>query len=475
MTSGPREMEFAAMKNKHPLAQAFGVAAVAMLFLGVSTCVFASDVSAGYIRDPDRAARQLLSDPRAGTPLDGAYPPDFVQRVATAARRQPELARARSSIEEADYLVDEAWSAWFPQINAGFEYRSPIEERDIRLTESEATVDAVASASQLIYDFGATYHRISAAKKQRSVSQAARTQTEEEILLELLSAHYAVVRNSIDLELAEQNLAHHRRTLAQLTEQLEGGIASAADRLRAESQVQSSKADAVSITGALRQAAAVYQELYFKPPANLRAYAPTNASVQPVDQAIAQARTDNARLSAARSSALAAQDRAVAAKRDRLPELSLQLEATRFNVDDSQRADTESFIFLSVDYPLFTGGAASARSSQAAARLRQQQSEVTAVEREIDRSIREIYADAERIDSQLVAQYLAVEAEQQTVAAYREQFGLGRRSLNDLIEAQQILFNAQRRLVDLQIQDRLIDFEIKALTGQLLTDFELNS
>jgi adhesin transport system outer membrane protein len=468
-------MEFAAMKDKHPLVQTFGVGTLAAFFFGVSACLFASEVSAEYMRDPDRAARQLLSDPRASTPLDGAYPPDFVQRVAAAARRQPELARARSSIEEADYLVDEAWSAWFPQINAGFEYRSPIEELDTRLTESEPGVDAVVSASQLIYDFGATYHRISAAKKQRSVSQAARTQTKEEIVLELVSAHYAVVRNTINLELAEQNLVHHRRTLAQLTEQLEGGIASAADRLRAESQVQSSKADVVSITGALRQAAAVYQELYFEPPENLRAYTARNATVQAPDQAIAQARTDNARLAAARASALAAQERAVAAKRDRLPELSLQLEATRFNVDDSERADAESFIFLSVDYPLFTGGAASARSGQAAARLRQQQSEVIAIEREIDRSIREIYADAARIDSQLVAKYLAVEAEKQTVAAYREQFGLGRRSLNDLIEAQQILFNAQRRLVDLQIQDRLIDFEIKALTGQLLADFELTS
>lgn len=475
MTSGPSEMEVAAMENKHSIVQAFGVGTLAVFFFGVSACLFASEVSAGYMRDPDRAARQFLSDPRAGTPLNGAYPPDFVQRVAAATRRQPELARARSGLEEADYLVDEAWSAWFPQINAGFEYRKPIEEPDTRLTQSEPAVDAVAGASQLIYDFGATYHRVSAAQKQRSVSLSIVSQTKEEVVLELLAAHYAVVRNAVELELAKKNLAHHLRTAGEITEQLEGGTASTADRLRAESQVQSSKADVVSITGALRQAAAVYEELYFEPPENLRAYAASNATVQPADQAIAQARTDNARLAAARSSALAAQDRAVAAKRDRLPELSLQLEVTWFNVDDSEMADTESFIFLSVDYPLFTGGAASARSGQAAARLRQQQSEVIAIEREIDRSIREIYADADRIDNQLIAQYLAVEAEKQTVAAYREQFGVGRRSLNDLIEAQQILFNAQRRLVDLQIQDRLIDFEIKALTGQLLTDFELTS
>lgn len=75
--------------------------------------------------------------------------------------------------------------------------------------------------------------------------------------------------------------------------------------------------------------------------------------------------------------------------------------------------------------------------------------------------------------AELPARVRAVVADSMTVETYMEQFGIGRRSLSELLDAERDLFLNATALIDRRIDHDLSWFRLQGLTGQLLPLFVL--
>lgn len=59
--------------------------------------------------------------------------------------------------------------------------------------------------------------------------------------------------------------------------------------------------------------------------------------------------------------------------------------------------------------------------------------------------------------------------------AYQKQFSIGERTLLDLLDSENELLTAQRRLVEIQFIERFTEYRIKARMGDLLRNLSIQS
>ena len=162
-----------------------------------------------------------------------------------------------------------------------------------------------------------------------------------------------------------------------------------------------------------------------------------------------------------------------AALAQRWPRLSVELSARHLDVfernsNDPFSGDNDVSAQLRADYALFQGGAAGARVSQARERERQATLALEELRRELAVEIKVADNEVRVRELEWAAARLAVMADLQAVAAYRQQFDIGRRGLAELMDAQRDLFLSARRLVDLKVEWDLARLRRETLSGRLL-------
>ncbi|MCG5514356.1 TolC family protein [Ectothiorhodospira shaposhnikovii] len=395
--------------------------------------------------------------------------------VAEAVRLQPSLRREQARREELGEGVREVRAEWLPRIHVGLEQRSSLSHTERRAFDSGSRVGAVAGVSQRLYDFGASSGRLQAARGRLMAQEWHTRAMTEQFVLDALGAHYDLARHQAHQTLADINLARHEAIEARVLERVAGGAGSRADQLRAQSRVADARARQVAVSGRRQQAAAIYEAWFFSRPGPLPRPQFEFSPWLMADLTTAQATADNPVLHEALARIEAGRGERRAAAGERWPQLRLDLQGRRFDVDRSDQGDTDLALLVTVDYALYNGGAAGARLAQARERERQAHWERQALERELMHQWHGAEAEVRALGSELAAQYQAFQADQAAVLAYEAQFSIGRRSLNDLLDAQRDLFQTSLRLVDLRVALDLARFRQLAVAGALLDALQIDA
>ncbi|HBM29600.1 MAG TPA: type I secretion protein TolC [Halomonas sp.] len=396
------------------------------------------------------------------------------EKIQQAIEQQPGILAQRSRERESVLRIDEVRAVRRPQVNAGLEYRNDL-QRTESLPDRGSRVDAVVTLSQLLLDFGASSERVRAADLSAEAAFWQSQSSIEEEVLYAVNAYLDVARLTAQRQLAEHNLEQHQRIFEDVSLRREAGAGSRADVLRAQSRLSDAESRLVTLEGELARAINVYQEAFFTTPDVLAL--PQGAALLSdanADRLLDRALAQNAALRSQTLTSEASDAEAQATRNARLPSLSVAVEGRQFDVNDFNESDNDVALLFNVDYTPYSGGATSSRVAQAVERQQQSQYEQQALRRELEREVRSAYTDTRTRRAELEAQTATLAAEEEALLAYRDQFAVGRSSINDLLDAQRDLFQTALELINRRVRWEQAAFQQLAVTGELLDVMEIH-
>jgi adhesin transport system outer membrane protein len=337
--------------------------------------------------------------------------------------------------------------------------------------EGELIVD------QLLFDSGGREAHI---RRDAARTDAAASRVEERSEFVALN----VARNYIDyllqqrlVAIAEDNATFHQRLAGDLREGVSRGSISVADQQQAEERLQSARARVTEAREDLEAASISFQTLTGMPidsvsmPPDLSASLPATLA-----DAEATARVNNPRVQEALADLSAAREETRAARAEIGP---------RFNLEGRARAghDIDGFAGRTTDlqanvvlrWTLYNGGIKEANVREQANRADEVHGRVFERTRQAEEDTRSAWS---RLQNQT---RLVTELEQQgritddLLLSYREQFNVGRRSLLDVLDAQNTRYNVQAqietsRLAKLYAQYRLLDATNRLVDALVVTN-----
>ncbi|WP_312227676.1 TolC family outer membrane protein [Pseudescherichia sp.] len=358
------------------------------------------------------------------------------EAILRAFARNPKIAQAAAQIHVGKANLDEAESAWFPQIslqgNVGRSHRN----------DSAGSLNnngsGGVSLKQLIYDFGKTGGSID---EQHNLSDAYRYDlynSLNEVGMETLQTYLQVKRYQALAEAARKNIVSLQSVQEMADLRAEAGLSSQSDVLQAQTRIAGLNASLAQYEAQTRSAQAALSVLTGVMSDTLPDL-PEDLMKQKITlNSLPYERSNAVRSAQARQ--LAADDRIRQAQAQHWPTVSVQAGRTRYQNDDDSYWDDQ--VQLVVDAPIYQGGAVGARVDAAEGDRASARAQVEASKLEINQRAATAWADltgAQQRQRAGDAQYLSADRAR---GVYRDEYRLSKRSLNDLLSIEQDVFQA---------------------------------
>ena len=443
-------------------------------FKGLAALMFCiAGCSSTYTQGLENADATLL---QAGVASEDLHQP-LSQRVSTgielqdtemgrqvreALLRYPAVAAQQSELDGAVARLDALAGTLRPQVSAGLSAGQDLEGSD-----AGAALDARLTVSQLLMDGGSTRNRIS----RERIGQL-RLAFELELLLSELSLQMAtawlnVWQERTQLELAQDNLEAHRQFLEQVQRRAESGLGAQSDLFSARSRLADVEAALARSQSAVLQAEATFVSFFGRSPGDVEPPdLAQGVSAETARQRLAQSsRMTSTRLRLA--AALSNQD-VVAA--ERFPSFSIQLTGARTDVFSSD-AENDTFVGFAVDQSLFSGGQQRAREREAGSQVDAAIQTLAIAERELQQRLDVALSNRVSAAAQSEAIADAVRFNEENLEAVRDLFGIGRRTIVDILDAQSDLSSARSRHLVALANSFRAELAILELTGDLAPAF----
>lgn len=402
---------------------------------------------------------------------------EFNRRIQAAVAAHPALVAQQSQAAIARAETRAARAALYPRISADVNADIVIARRfntgTSNVVESlrpDEQVNVGVSASQLIFDGGATFARIRSAKARRTESARSIDARINDLSLSALSAYHDVAVHQAILALGADYVAHHERLVSNVKERERAGAGSRSDVLRAEARLAAARSRVAQIKESARIADVRFAEYFRIAPETLRLPSYESVAVGTRDEAVSLALQKNPVVAAAAARTQGLEAERSAAKASRLPELRATVTGTSFDVLNGAE-DYDVRAGVNMRYDLFAGGARGAAISRAKAAAEQQQNEEDRVRLEVERDAAIAFERREAANERLAALESALVANHQARAMVEERFRAARGDLIDVIQAENDWFEAGvAYLAGLADRD-MASYELMEFTGDLLRFF----
>lgn len=396
--------------------------------------------------------------------------------LAAAYLNNPRIHAQRANLRTSDEDVSQAVAGWRPTItvdaDAGFSSVETVSNFGGGV--STTTEDNLSprsftfTLSEPLYRGGRTVAETRSAENLVSAGRSTLNVTEQEVLLDAVTAYMDVLRSVAEVDLSRNNERVVARQFEAAQDRFAVGEVTRTDVAQAEARLSQSKADRVAAEGDLISARAGYRLIMGDLPGTL--VWPELADGLPADEreSLIAGLRGNPAIFSADFAERAARENIDVALSDLLPEVTLQ---ARFN----NQFDTSSFteesetasLLATVNIPLYQSGAghsAVRQSKQVAAerRLNLEQARREVVE-EVTRAWEALITAQARVlafRSQVTASEIALDGVEQ------EAF-VGLRTTLDVLDAEQELFEARVSLVRAQRDGIVSSYWLKASIGDL--------
>lgn len=301
-------------------------------------------------------------------------------------------------------------------------------------------------------------------------------QSAEDTALEASRAYLDLLRFRELNQLADQNLKTHESTLKQIEERVGAGVSKGVDREQAIGRLALARSNLLTERSNLQDVIARFQRVVGSRPAAELKPAPDMATTVP-DGAVGTGALDGApQLLAALAETDAARRAQQGAKAGYYPAIELQARRDEGDDVDGVVGDQETTrVAVVLSYNLFNGGSDRARESQFANQLASAQSRRDAACREVGQTVAVAWSDLQTLREQLASLDQHVQSMSKVREAYRQQFQLGQRTLLDLLDTENELFQARRALTNGRHDLELAAIRVLAPRGQLLNALRVNT
>jgi len=403
-----------------------------------------------------------------------SYSQTFKNNVQLAINEHPRAAAAIAMREEQKYIEDEARSALYPQIGVDLSGRHRFadnyEDRFDNITQRslrETAANVSLTGRQLIYDGGSTFSRISSARYAFTAAHEEYALETSAIALAATEAHYHMLLQKVRKEYHHENVSRHREILDMVNQRFESGRGANQDVTLMESRLALAETRAFRVEMDLEEAISNYEEIYNFSPANIKRPEFSMGLPNSENDALQMGFLNSPLIVMASSRTLASKEDVSAMKRERLPSISLELSATKYDLERGN-PDYDVTGRLVLNYSLYNGGASNARISRTKKGYERQRYLEDNIHREVNRGIKVSYQSMESQKRQVITLKKSMEASGINRDQTREQFEMMGGNLFSLLEAAREHHSAREQHLGGMIEYELSKFRLLDAMGTLL-------
>jgi adhesin transport system outer membrane protein len=329
--------------------------------------------------------------------------------------------------------------------------------------------EASVAVRQLLYDGFSSIHEIWRQAARVDAAAARTLERTELIALSAAEAYIDVTRYLMLIDLASRNVKTHRGIFSNVRARFEGGRTGEGDMQQSQERVSSTEAVLAEFRQRLDEARAAYRNAVGLEPFNLRFPGRLRGLPASKDDALAVALRHNPTIKAAGADAKAARHGFDATGGQFGPTVSLEGRALYGVNTDSIPGHREEYsgkVVLSWD--VFTGGQTSWRRAEQAERMIEQTERHARLQRAAFESLDKAWAARTITSERASALNRQVDSARKVVNAYSKEYELGQRTLIDLLNAENQLFNAMVNQVSTRGVAVFADYQLLAAMGKLL-------
>lgn len=397
---------------------------------------------------------------------------DFREVIAAAVARHPARLEQDATADEARALLAEARERRLPSGEVTItSYRvisrefSNDPENIIERSRPDQRTDALLSLHQILFDFGAGNRRVEAAGARLRAAALQAEATTDRVALGAIAAWYDMFAYRALVALTTSFAASQRELLASVQERVRQGVSAPGDVARVDNYIASADSRLARFRRLLANAEARFAEISGSPaPAEVER-APTPAAAAASRESATDAAAATPIVRAAERLAEAARQEARAARADRLPQVSVGLDAGRYGVFENDR-DYDIRGRVALRQRLF--GGADPRADQADARARAAAARADRVREEASRDAAIAWSDVQALEAQLAALDASYIAARQSRDVIVERFRAARGSLFDVVAAEDTYFEAAAAYIQAIAELDAARYVLLSRTGQLL-------
>ncbi|MNV17792.1 Outer membrane protein TolC precursor [compost metagenome] len=373
----------------------------------------------------------------------------------------------------------QARAALLPQVNGEASLdRSRVKADGVSGSTTSKTRNYGINGSQTLFNWG----QFATLRAQRDISQAADftlDSANDDLVVRTATTYFNVLVSIESLTAAETNEAAAKKQFDYADKRLEVGLAPITDVHEARAQYDQARANTILARNALEDAYQALTELTGQPvrdvrglPTDFRPELPANRGN--VDQLVTDAISRNPSLKSQELQVSAAESNVSAARGAHYPTLSLggswgKNAKWGDSVGGSSLTPdtTSNSIGLTLNVPIFAGGATQSRVRQALAQRDIQQDTFEQQKRALDRNTRNAYQALVAGISEVEARRLAVVSAQSAYDASQVGLEVGTRTVLDVVQNQRTLFQAQLDYAQSRYNFLLARLQLSQAVGDL--------
>ncbi|WP_095082006.1 TolC family outer membrane protein [Pseudomonas sp. Irchel s3h17] len=323
---------------------------------------------------------------------------------------------------------------------------------------------------QMVFDGFATSSEVG--RQQATVNSRAYSLlgTSERTALTVAQVYLDVLTRREFVQLAEDNLRNHERIFDQIRLRTERGVGRTADRDQAEARLAQARNNLITEQTNLADAQVNYLSAVGQMPDQLERPAPFMAML-PADlnEARQQMLENSPILRSAESDIVAAEKQYDTAKSTFYPRFDAELGRSADNDIDGQNGHSNEWqAMLRMRFNLYAGGSNKADLESKAYQSNQALDIRNNALRVLNEELGLAWNAQNNANAQVPIAQKYVDYSTSVRSAYQQQFSLGERTLLDLLDSENELFNASRRLAEIKNIQLFTQYRIKATMGELL-------
>jgi len=396
--------------------------------------------------------------------------------IGVAVNSNPEIAQAQYNTEAIEFERKQAQGLFAPRVDieasAGIRHLDNPTRSSLGIDHQELyPLEAQARGEWILFDFGR--------RRGELLRQAARVdgaslrvvERSEFIALQVARQYLDVLLQQRVVAASQDNVTFHQSLVNDLGTGVQQGSISVADQQQAQERLQAAMVRQTEAEFALEEAQITLRRLTGLDISQVQ-MPPTLAESMPgsADEAVGLARTENPKVRESQADVDAAHALASSAKGDLFPRIGVDVVGRAGDDIDGFRGTTKDIqgrVFLR--WNIFDGGINRAKYQEMVRRASEARYRLYQVTREAEEDVRTAWSSVRTQGRVLQDLSTQSRVSDDLLLSYRSQFNVGRRSLLDVLDAQNTRYNVQVRLETARFSEVFARYQTLASVNRFLT------
>ena len=415
------------------------------------------------------------------------------EAVSQAVNSNPAVLSAGASARASVFDLRRARGGYYPTLDFDAGYGpEDTNSKQLKLAGNDrGTMDrreTGLTARQLLWDGFATRSEVERRVALLNAADYSLSDTREAIAFRAAESFLDVIRARELVALAHDNVASHEKMLGNVKAKSDSGVGNRADVEQAVARLALARSVLTTRESALRESVARYERVIGSPPDELATPARQASGLVAADGVVGaelesaisngmgQALDGHPAVLQSQAEAEAAAAEIRAAKAAYQPTVNLEGRMRRDdNISGVDGTRNSTAIMVVAQWNLFRGGSDQAAEMAAVERKSAATELVDDTKRAVAENVAIAYQARAFSEARIKDLEQYVGASQATLESYRAQFELSRRSLLDLLNAENELFNARSNLVSGEFEDLVNQYFVEASKGQLTSSLGVSA